>query len=202
MRSRLYEDDADSGNGNRSEIADIPSEYDEYWYSWKMMIGDDWPDLSLPFSLMQLHDTPDGGDGLKTPTMMLASLSAHFRGIVPDPLPTENQIFNRVGSVGIERLRWYDMCIHANWKTSGVAGFRELFIDSVPIYRQFNIVTNYSDVAAPFLKLGVYNGLNSPAGWGVHTAYYSDIRVWRGPATYEQGLNRSMVPPAVVAFAP
>lgn len=202
MMSRLYEDDAYSGNGNRSEIADAPSLYDEYWYTWAMMLGDDWGDMSRQFSLMQLHDTPDGGDGLKTPTFILGTLSGHLRGMVPDAtLPAENQVFVRVGSAGLQAMRWYTCCVHANWKTSGVAGFRELFIDGVPVFRQYNLVTNYTDVAAPFLKIGIYNGLLAPAGWGVRTAYYSDMRVWRGSATYEQGAGRPLVPPAAVSFA-
>ena len=195
MRSRLYETDALAGTGHRSEIANIPSLFDEYWYSFKFMLGDDWTSLNEPFSLAQLHDTPDGGDGLKTPNMLFALLSGHFRCIVPGPLPAENQVFNRYGSVGADVGVWHDVCMHTIWKTSGVAGLRELFFDGVPIYREFNIVTSYADVQAPFFKMGVYDGLNANSGYFKRTAYYSDVRIWNGPATYEQGLNRQIAQP-------
>lgn len=200
MRSRLYENDAKSGNGHRSEIANTASGFSEYWYSWKMMLGDDWTDLNEPFSLMQLHDTPDDGDAIKTPNLLVAVLSGHFRAIVPDPLPTENQIFNRKGSLGIQTLRWYDCCVHVNWKTSGVAGFREVLFDRVPIYREHNVVTSYDDVEGPFLKLGVYDGLNAAAGYAQRTAYYSDIRVWAGAANHVDGMGGALAQPRAVVL--
>ena len=199
MMSRLFEGDAESGNGTRSEIADEPSDFAEYWYSFKMMFGDDWGDFLAPFSLCQLHDTPDGGDGLKTPTMMLAILSGHIRGIVPGTLPTENQMFNRSGCVGARAWHWYDVCIHANWKKSGVAGFREIFIDGVRIWGDVNQVTSYDDVAGPFFKIGVYEGLNATAGWAQRTAYFSEVRVWSGAASYMDGMGRLPQPPAIVS---
>ena len=194
MHSVLYETDEYSGNGNRSEIANSASEYDEYWYSWWMMLGDDWGDLSMQCSLMQMHDSPDEGDGLKTPSFLLGTLSGHLRIIVPDTLPAENQIFIRRASQRIIPKLWYHLCLHVNWKTSS-SGFREVFVDGVPIWREFGIATNFTDVKAPFLKLGVYNGLSAPSGWVKRTAYYSDVRIWRGPATYEQGLNRELAIP-------
>lgn len=195
MMSRLFETDALAGNGHRSEIANIPSLFDEYWYSFKFMLGDDWTSLNEPFSLAQLHDTPDGGDGLKTPNMLFALLSGHFRCIVPDPLPAENQVFNRYGSVGADVGVWHDVCMHTIWKTSGVAGLRELFFDGVPIYREFNIVTSYADVQAPFFKMGVYDGLNANSGYFKRTAYYSDIRVWSGTANHIDGMGRALAQP-------
>lgn len=196
MRSRLYETDAVVSSYQRSEIANTADTFGEFWHSWKMMLGDDWTNLNEPFSLMQLHDTPDGGDPVKAPNFLLTLLTGHLRGIVPDQtLPTEGTVFRRVGSVGAQLLRWYDCCVHVNWTKSGTAGFREFFIDGVPVWREVNVVTSYDDVAAPFLKLGVYNGLSANAGWTQRTAYYSDIRIWSGSATYEQGLNRQIAQP-------
>lgn len=197
MMSRLYETDTPVASYQRSEIANSASQFSEYWYSWKMMLGNDWPTLNEPFSLMQLHDTPDGGDSVKTPNFLVAVLSGHFRAIVPDTLPAENQVFNRRGSVGADLMRWHDFCVHINWTKSGTAGFRELFVDGVPIYREINVVTSYDDVVAPFLKLGVYDGLSAADGWAQRTAYFSEVRIWSGAATYEQGLNRLLSVPAV-----
>jgi hypothetical protein len=92
MMSRLFETDAITASYLRSEIANDSSEFSEYWYSWKMMLGDDWGNFSEPFSLMQMHDTPDDGDPVSAPTFILAILSGHIRGIIPDQdLPTEGQ---------------------------------------------------------------------------------------------------------------
>lgn len=196
MMSRLFETDAPVSAGQRSEIADVASGLSEYWYSWKMMLGDDWGSFSEPFSLMQLHDTPDGGDPANAPNFLLAILSGHLRGIIPDQtLPADGSTLRRVGSTAVEALRWYDCCVHVNWKQSGVAGFREFFIDGVPIWRQFNVVTEYVNVVGPFLKLGVYDGLAATDGWVQRTAYYSDIRVWSGVANHVDGMGRALTQP-------
>ena len=196
MMSRLFETDAITASYLRSEIANDSSEFSEYWYSWKMMLGDDWGNFSEPFSLMQMHDTPDDGDPVSAPTFILAILSGHIRGIIPDQdLPTEGTTLRRVGSVKVEPMVWYDCCVHANWKKSGVAGFREFYIDGVPIWRQYGVVTEYDNVLGPFLKLGVYDGLSAADGWAQRTAYYSDIRVWSGTANHIDGMGRALAQP-------
>lgn len=63
MRSTLYEADTLTASGRRSEIARSPDTKDEYWYSWWLMLDPAWGDLSQQMILMQMHDSPDGGDG-------------------------------------------------------------------------------------------------------------------------------------------
>lgn len=201
MMSRIFETDTVTASYIRSEIANEPSEFSEYWYSWKMMFGDDWGTFSEPFSIMQAHDTPDDGDPVNAPTFILAILSGHIRGIIPGhTLPSDGSTLARVGSTAVQAGVWYDCCVHANWKKSGVAGFREFFIDGVPIWRQHNVVTEYDNVEGPFLKLGVYDGLSASAGWAQRTAYYSDIRVWAGAANHIDGMGRAMAQPRNVVL--
>lgn len=200
MRATLYETDAEVGEGVRSEIAQRGSThgatFTEYWYCFKFKLSEDWPSLSEPFTIAQLHDTPDIDDVLvKTPNFIFCLKNGHFRCIVPGQLPTENQVFNYVGSVGADRGVWHDVCIHALWAKAAPTGFRECFVDGIPIYREHGIYTSYDDAKGPFFKLGIYHGLNATAGWVMRRAYFSDVRIWSGAATYEQGLNRQIAQP-------
>ena len=195
MRSTLYESDDNTAGYRRSEIAGPADSLAEYWYSWSMMIDPVWTDLENPFILAQIHDTPDGGDGQKAPNFLLANLSGHLRCTVPEQtLPSEGGNLRRIGTAPLIPGRWFDCCLHAKWAT-GTGGMREFFVDGMPMFREINLPTQYTDVTGPYLKLGIYNGLSATAGWVMRRAYYSDVRIWSGDATYEQGLNRQIAQP-------
>lgn len=198
MRATLYETDAITAGYQRSEIAFSPDTIGEWWHSWWMMLDETWTDLEAPFILQQIHDTPDGGDAGKAPNFLTTLLSGHLRVIVPEQaLPTEGQNLRRGGCIGAQARRWYHCCLHVIWATNGV-GIRELFIDGVPVHRENSLATQYVDVVGPYLKLGVYDGLSATAGWTMRRAYYSDVRMWSGAATYQDGLARELALPTRV----
>lgn len=195
MRTTLYESDAEIVGGQRSEITGPNGGLSEYWYSWSMMIDPTWTDLESKFILAQIHDSPDDGDGSKAPNFLAVVVSGHLRCAVPaQTLPSEGGNLRWVGTAPIVPGRWFDCCLHVNWAT-GSTGLREFFVNGTPMFREINIPTQYSDVDGPYLKLGIYNGLSASGGWVSRRAYYSDVRIWSGDATYEQGLNRLVAQP-------
>lgn len=194
MRSTLYETDATTGGYRRSEIAGPKNALGEWWYRWRVMLSPDWPNLSAPFILAQLHDTPDGGDGTKAPNWLLTVLSGHWRCTVPEQtLPAEGGNLRRLGTAKCVPGVWYDCCLHVLWAT-GESGFREFFLDGVPMFKEFKTPTQYTDVDGPFLKLGVYDGLSAADGWVSRRAYYSDVQIWQGATSDSNGMGRARSP--------
>lgn len=195
MRATLYETDLDTAGHKRSEIARGPDTEDEYWYSWWLMLDPDWGDLSYAMILMQMHDTPDGSDVIvKSPNAMLTLLNGHLRVLWPPGLPSETSETTRASASGVTPGVWYHCCLHVRWKQTA-AGFREFFLNGVRVAGEYGVPTGYVDAVAPFLKLGVYDSLNAPAGWVMRRAYYSDVRVWQGPATHLEGMGMHATAP-------
>lgn len=62
MKATLHQADALTALGRRAEITAPPDSMGERWYSWQFMIPAEWGAYGKPLSIMQLHDTPDGGD--------------------------------------------------------------------------------------------------------------------------------------------
>lgn len=200
LRATLYETDAITAGYQRSEIAFSPDTIGEWWHSWWFMLDESWTDFDAPFIVQQIHDTPDGGDGNKAPNFLTNILSGHLRVIVPEQaLPTEGGNLRRGGCIGVQNQRWYHCCLHVIWSTTGT-GLRELFVDGVPIHRENSIPTHYVDVVGPYLKLGVYDGLSATAGWVQRRAYFSGLRMWSGPATYQDGMAREPALPRRVTL--
>ena len=200
MRATLFETDANTAGYQRSEIAFSPDSLGEWWHSWWFMLDETWTDLDTPFIVQQIHDTPDGGDGQKGPNFLTNILTGHLRVIVPaEVLPTESGNLRRGGCIGVQNRRWYHCCLHVIWSTTGT-GLRELFVDGVPIHRENSLPTQYVDVVGPYLKLGVYDGLSAAAGWTQRRAYFSGLRMWSGPATYQDGMAREPALPRRVTL--
>ena len=176
MRTTAHDTDADTSAGQRSEIRTSSQVVGEYWYRWKFMLPADWVSDRL-FTIMQIHETQDGGDANRYPNFeLMAGIGEIYAYVPAATLPTEDITGVRVGSFDLQREHWYDVCLHVNWQTNGT-GFRELFVDSMPVFKQFGVATHYVDVTGPYLKLGVYDYYHG-TGWGQRTAYYSDAIVW------------------------
>ena len=183
MRATTRDADAATSLGQRSEIRYESQGLGEYWFRWKFMLPESWADDRL-FSIMQIHDSPDGGDNPRFPNFLIMAGVSEIVVMVPNAtLPTESATGKVVGSVALVRWKWYDCCLHVNWQT-GATGFRVLFIDQVPVIRQFGIPTHYADVTGPYFKLGVYDYNHAP-GWGERTAYFDDVEIWSGNDGYQ-----------------
>lgn len=200
MRAWLRESDAEVASGKRCEIAKSADEYDEYWYAWDLMLDPAWGSMGYNMILGQLHDTPSGETN--APSALLTIEGGNFGLRWPVGTPTPTTVTTRVGVVPAVPGRWYRFGFHVLWSKSGSAGFREWWCNGARYASEYSKPTNYDDPIGPFLKLGVYDSLNAPAGWVQKIAYYSDVRVWRGPATAYEGLGMHMTIPPCVQLLP
>lgn len=188
MKSTNNQTDDVTALGHRSEITSPPQTVPgEYWYKWSMMVPNTW-DYEKIMVLMQIHDTPDDGDGARFPNFALGIENNQFVPLMGDvDPPTEGGDTVRWPQKNVEFGRWYNFALHVNWRTD-TFGLIELFIDREPIVRRFNVGTAYDDVVGPYLKLGVYDFF-SHGDYGTKSAYYSDAEIWSGGGSYNDLLG-------------
>ena len=176
-------------NGNRSEIltsaepvsAGVPV---ERWYAWSMLIGEEWTGaVGRRYCVMQIHDTPDGGDLLRWPNVKMLADDSWLDFTVPAAaMPTESAAYRTAGAVKIKRNEWMRFVLRAVWSIETASGVLELFVDGAPIVCARGMATAYSDVVGPYFKLGVYNTekhTGSPCA-----AHFSDVLHYSSPETY------------------
>lgn len=192
MRATVLSTDAQTSLGHRSEIRAESNPVGEYWYTWEMLIPDTWAS-DIAMSVMQIHDTPDGGDNPRFPNFLLTVDGDSFVALVPSAtLPTEGVNGTRVAVNKLVKGRWYALCLHVSWQTT-TGGFIELLIDREPLYKRFSTPTHYADASGPYLKLGVYDYYHI-GSFAEKTAYFRNVSIWSGNDGYQQvlgGLPRS-----------
>lgn len=182
MRATVRDTDPETALGQRAEIRAPSDGIGEFWYAWEFMIPDSWDDTKS-MSIMQIHDSPDGGDAARFPNFLLTIESGAINALVPSAtLPTEGASGVRVARRQLTKNHWYSGCLHVSWQ-AGATGFRELFIDREATFREFNVPTHYVDVTGPYLKLGVYDFYHA-GGFGTKSAYFRNLAVWAGRDGY------------------
>lgn len=183
LRCQLGAWTAESGvYGNRSEI-NFPNETvtagnaAPRWYKWACMvpssgfIADD-----RYFCIAQIHDEPDGGDGVRWPNFILYAGMGELLVMLPrtNP-PTDGDSVARVAArYPLVRDRWMDIQLGVNLSIE-TTGWIELIIDGNLVLRERGHGTAYDDVVGPWHKLGVYNILKhaTPASGIIATAYFT-----------------------------
>lgn len=169
--------------GHRADISWPPDTRAEYWYTWSVMIPPSWADYDKRIVLAQIHDRNDVGDPSQAPNFALYADNRELTAVVPESIyPTAIADGVPKGGIPFVLGQWYECCLHANWQISG--GFREFFINRIPIFREFGVATEYDNVLGPYLKIGLYDGYHW-GDFGVKTAYYRDVRVWSGNDGYQ-----------------
>lgn len=168
--------------GHRADIS-WPSEIRaEYWYTWRVMIPESWSGYGKRLVVAQIHDRNDVGDPSQSPNFALYADNRELTAVVPESIyPTAIADGVPKGGIPIVLGQWYDCCLHANWQISG--GFREFFINRVPIFREYGVPTEYDNVLGPYLKIGLYDGYHW-GDFGTKTAYFSDVKIWTGNDGY------------------
>ena len=182
MVSTIQDTDPLTFFGQRAEITGPTEPNAERWYCWEMLFPSDWID-TVEMTVQQIHDTPDGGDPARAPNFVLSAYGGSLFVTVPTAtLPAESNAGTKHFACEMVKGAWVKYCLHINWQT-GANGFRELFIDGVPVFRQFNVPTHYIDVVGPYFKLGLYNH-GHVAGFGTRTARYRNVGIWTGNDGY------------------
>lgn len=156
----------------------------EYWYTWKFMIPSSW-NFDIGMAIMQIHETPDEHDPPDRAVQFVLLLeNDQLVARVPSAIEMQSPDSYRLASYPFVFDRWHFMCLHANWQHTPT-GFWEMFVDNVPMFRQFDIATAYDDLQGAYLKLGIYN-FHEAQGWGTKIIYVSDVNIWSGNDGYRQ----------------
>lgn len=196
MMRAFYTDTQADTIGPRTEIYLTPDTFGvESWVTWEFMLPSTyWTTFTGVITMGQMHDTADGGDPTRQPNIMLQFVNKTLQIALPSAtLPTESTGFRRVPGINVEFDRWYSVCMRFLWSSTST-GFRELFLDRVPMLREWNLATAYSDTIAPYLKLGLYitNGGN-PCGDKV--LYVRNLKRWSGNDGYQTVMGGLPTPP-------
>lgn len=186
MRAFLTDSHAITTIGHRTEMYLTPdSATGENWYAWEFMLpAAYWQGYSVgSLTIGQLHDTNDVGDAARQPNFMLQAHHGNLCVVWPRAtLPTESISYDRFAVADIEYDRWHSVCVRINWQITAT-GFREVFVDRVPVYRQWSVPTAYDDVVGPWFKLGIYNTSGGLSGDKV--AYFRNLKRWTGNDGYQ-----------------
>lgn len=200
LQATLYESDALTASGRRSEIRAGNDQRQEYWYTWDCLFTETAWLTTDDFVVMQIHDNPDGGDPARAPNFLLAVEAGELRVMVPSAtLPTEATTLRTVASFPVTLGEWMRLTLNINWQISGI-GLRRFWANGVQILNQNQVATAYDDVSGPYLKLGPYNYF-SLSSWTSRTLYLSNVRIWSGAANFVDGMGMSPVPPYRRVFA-
>lgn len=184
----------DGVNGNRSEFftdvepvsAGVPV---ERWYSWHMLIGEGWSGaVGRRYCVMQIHDTPDGGDASRWPNLKLLADDAWIDCTLPAAtMPAESVSYRSAGAVKITPGQWMRFALRAVWSIEAATGSLDLFANGAPIVRERGKATSYSDTVGPYFKLGVYNTFKHTGARC--SAYFSQVQHYSAPETYGTGVG-------------
>ncbi len=177
--------DAETYGERRSEMSFSHSltPTGERWYTWRFMIPSSWGIDITSMAVMQIHETPDAGHASTAVQCVLLLENGQLVARVPVDFPGFGTSSYRMATHPIQFDRWYSMCLHANWQLD-TTGFWELFIDRVPMFRQYGLPTAYDFIVGGYLKLGIYN-FGATEGWTTKTAYFSNVSVWSGNDGYQ-----------------
>lgn len=198
---RAYHTDAHaSTSGPRTEIYFLSDSYGvEVWYTWEFMLPSlYWSGFDGKVTIGQLHDKPDVGDPpSRQPTFMLQFNRGNLQVVLPaSGLPADTFTSLNLSRVKLEYGRYYLVCARFLWSTT-TTGFREIYVDKYPIYREWNIPTNYTDVEGPYLKLGLYI-TNDGVLAGDKVIYIRNLKLYSGNDGYQTvmgGVPRSRPTP-------
>lgn len=203
MYAYCSDDHAITSGGHRTEIYFLPDSFStESWFTWDFLLpAQYWEDFSGIITIAQFHDSPNAGNSTpRQPNFMLQFNDRNLQTTWPKAvLPTEQSASRQVSGLTLDFDRWYSMCVRFKWATD-TSGFREVFCDRVPIYREWNVPTSYDDTVAPYFKLGMYFTNNlQPCGEKVLLA--RNLKRWSGNDGYQTVLGGAPIKGSMVVQA-
>ncbi len=190
MASTIHDTDDVTAIAVRSEIVAPSNTFAEWWYLWEFMIPSDFAPQTDPISLMQTHDTPDVGDGNKWVPFALYWLPSDMLAtyVPAAALPAEGANGTIAAMSTFTRGTWHSACLHVKW-SAGNSGFREFFLDGIPLFRHHSLATMYTDTTGPYFKLGCYDATHN-ARFGTAKAYFRNVEIWSGNDGYQTVLGQ------------
>lgn len=196
MKAYCSDDHPITSGGHRTEIyLTVDSFTTDSWVTWEFMLPSVWwTGFTGIITISQFHDSPaEGHTTPRQPPFMLQFNNKNLQIAWPSAvLPAEVSASRQANGIPLEFDRWYAMCTHFKWAPNSL-GFREVFVDRKPIYREWNVPTSYDDTLCPYFKLGMYftNNFN-PCGNKV--LYARNLKRWSGNDGYQTILGGAPIP--------
>jgi len=189
MVSHITEDDTPTATGIRAEVTDSARANGSYVYNVAITLADDFNPLLDYMMLMQIHDTPDGGDPSRAvPFALTYEQSGDFAIRVPlSSLPTESANTRIIPIMKAIRGREYVFTLHVLWSITAT-GFRHFYVDRQPVFKETNLATTYDDVVGNYFKCGCYDATHN-ARFGEITAFYRNVKIYSGNDGFETAMG-------------
>ena len=181
LHARCYQGDTLTVGGLRSEIAMVADAFNApIWYVWEMWIPSSWPRTGHPYTVMQIHDTPDAGNSVVVwPNIEMMVQDSSLLIKVPNDASNKGVSASRdLLTVPVKFNQWIKCAVLAHWRKDAT-GYFEIYYDNQLVDRRYGIQSAYSDTVGPYLKLGVYDCLHYD-DFGILEAYYKNCVVRDG----------------------
>jgi hypothetical protein len=194
-RTTLYGTDRQTNFGYRSEIrfGTFPNS-GECWSSVDFMIDPLWTTNNIA-TIGSWYPTPDAGEEL-----LLKHVNIGLRLVDKDTLvvnvpaavlPAISNTGKTVAVTKLQQGRWYNITIRINLQTTAV-GWREVYLNHVKIFGEYNVPTAYDDAAGPYFKMGPRT---LSQDYGVVRMWFRNARQWTGNESFSTVMGGVPVPP-------
>jgi hypothetical protein len=156
-RTTLYGADRQTNYGYRTEIVfgTFPNS-GECWSSVDFMIDPLWTTNNVA-TIGSWYPTPDAGEELLVKHvnigLRLVDRDTLFVNVPAAVLPAISNIGKTVAVTKLQQGRWYNITIRINLQTTAI-GWREVYLDRVKIFGEYNVPTAYEDENGPYFKMG------------------------------------------------
>lgn len=191
LHSVVLDTDPETATGQRAELRGPAEANAERWYKFDIMISRGWP--SGEYLVMQIHDTPDGGESpIKVPNFALLNSEGVGIAYVPVSAPTEAAAVRVFAKFPMALGVWHTVVLHTNSATD-TTGFMELIVNGETVGKEWLRACGYADAIGPYFKLGCYDYLHL-GGFGMLEAWYRNVKVWSGGESYVSVLGNAPSP--------
>lgn len=174
--------------GQRSELLADPEPTAIRWYAFDIWVPSTFGADRI--SIMQIHDTPDGGESpVKFPNFeFVVRESKSLEVYVPFDCPSEATSNSRlVGACPLVTDRWVRCVLYCHWQST-TAGWFEAYHDGQLVCSEWWRPFRYTDVTGPYLQIGLYDLFHTGFS-GQRRAWYRNIRIGDGAETYASMLG-------------
>jgi hypothetical protein len=157
------------------------------WYTWTQFLAEPWMDDIHKTHLMDIHGSPDEGEGGRHPNVtLLAWHGEHRIRISTAPGATMTELYRQAPVLS---GRWVRITMEAVWSHTNT-GLLRVWIDDTLVVERTNMPTAFEDQRGPYWKLGLYAPSLSrnnrpeyeadyPDDWE-HTLYIGEMMIGSG----------------------
>jgi hypothetical protein len=162
IKFQLRNSDPTTAQGIRSEyIAQTDAIGSERWYYWRTYIpAGSWKD-SEQMTIMQIHDTPDGGDAGKEPTIRMYTDGKFIvvrNCYDPNATTTSNSATARdLCKIPFAYNTWIDLVLHAVWSATAGSGTTEVYANRRLVFKETSHINCANDTVGGYFKAGIYD---------------------------------------------